>query len=50
MAAPGTPQHMRGEKKGKEKKAIPMPIHGHKHGKDSLGHTHPPNTELHHTH
>jgi hypothetical protein len=49
MAAPGTAQHMKGDKgKGKERKAVPAPIHGHKHGKVTLGHSHGNGLERHH--
>lgn len=52
MAAPGNPAWLKSKRggKGSEHKAVPEPIHGHKHGKDQLGHGHGPNTELHHTH
>jgi hypothetical protein len=48
MAAAGTPQHMNKGKKGSEKKDVPLPIHGHHHGKDQLGHSHGKGNDLHH--
>jgi hypothetical protein len=37
-------------KKGAEKKDVPLPIHGHHHGKDQLGHSHGNQMDLHHSH